>query len=392
MTPTDPRSRPGAGEGKPGGGPWQGAATPPAGSLTQVDGLLVGHATDREGLTGCTVVLCPEGATCAVDVRGGAPGTRETDLLGAGRLVQQVHAVCLAGGSAFGLAAAHGVMTWLEERGYGFDTGVARVPIVPAAILFDLAVGDPRARPDAAMGYAACQAASREPVVEGSVGAGTGAVIGTILGPAGARKGGVGSAARFLPNGWTVAALVVLNCYGGVRDPETGRWLVGPPPALSATAWPGAQEGQRGAGPAEAGPAGGPSGAGRDAGTGTSGAGGPHGGGPGSGEARPGYAGRHTTLAVVATDAPLPRDDLYRIAQVAQTGLARVIDPVHTWVDGDVVFALATGRRPGTPTMDDRMAIAATAAHVTATAALRAALCAESLGGIPAVAGGDASR
>ena len=132
-----------------------------AGSLTQVEGILVGHATDRQGLTGCTVVLCPEGATCSVDVRGGAPGTRETDLLGPGRLVQQVHAVCLAGGSAFGLAAAQGVMTWLEERGYGFDTGVARVPIVPAAILFDLAVGDPRARPDAAMGYAACQAASR---------------------------------------------------------------------------------------------------------------------------------------------------------------------------------------------------------------------------------------
>ncbi|PZN08726.1 MAG: peptidase S58 family protein, partial [Bacillota bacterium] len=127
------------------------------GGLTDVAGLRVGHATDREGVTGCTVVLCPEGARCAVDVRGGAPGTRETDLLGMGRLVQEVHAICLAGGSAFGLAAADGVMCWLEERGIGFDVGVARVPIVPAAILFDLAVGDPRARPDAAMGYAACE-------------------------------------------------------------------------------------------------------------------------------------------------------------------------------------------------------------------------------------------
>lgn len=355
-----------------------------AGSLTQVEGILVGHATDRQGLTGCTVVLCPEGATCAVDVRGGAPGTRETDLLGPGRLVQQVHAVCLAGGSAFGLAAAQGVMTWLEERGYGFDTGVARVPIVPAAILFDLAVGDPRARPDAAMGYAACEAASREPVVEGSVGAGTGAVVGAVMGPAGLRKGGVGSAGRFLPNGWTVAALVVLNCYGGVRDPETGRWLVGPPPEPTAPGWPGAEPGRRprrtgtkADGRPSADPAGADAGEGRGPGRGPGG----HGGGA------PGV-GRHTTLAVVATDAALPRDDLHRIAQVAQSGLARVVDPVHTWVDGDTVFALATGRRGGVPTLDDRMALAAAAAQVTAAAALRAVLQAEPLGGIAAVAAG----
>ncbi|WP_243149777.1 P1 family peptidase [Thermaerobacter sp. PB12/4term] len=311
------------------------------GTLTRVEGLWVGHASDPEGLTGCTVILCPEGVACAADVRGGAPGTRETDLLGPGRLVQQVHGICLAGGSAFGLAAAQGVMAWLEERGYGFDTGVARVPIVPAAILFDLAVGDPRARPDAAMGYAACQAASREPVQEGSVGAGTGAVIGMVMGPQGARKGGVGSAARFLPAGWTVGALVVLNCYGGVRDPASGRWLVGPPPVVSTPSWPGAAEG-----------------------------------GPGL---------SHTTLVVVATDAPLARDDLYRVAQVAQTGLARVIDPVHTWVDGDVVFALSTARHRQAPDMAGRMALAVAAAQVTAEAALRAALRATPLGGIPVV-------
>ncbi|MFS8639610.1 MAG: P1 family peptidase [Symbiobacteriaceae bacterium] len=312
------------------------------GGLTDVAGLRVGHATDREGVTGCTVVLCPEGARCAVDVRGGAPGTRETDLLGMGRLVQEVHAICLAGGSAFGLAAADGVMCWLEERGIGFDVGVARVPIVPAAILFDLAVGDPRARPDAAMGYAACEAASTGPVAEGSVGAGTGAVVGTILGPAGMRKGGVGTASLQTAGGWTVAALVVLNCYGGVRDPGTGSWLVGPPPAGGSAppvAWPG--------------------------------------------------AGTNTTLVVVATDAPLDRDRLQRVAQVAQAGLARVVVPVHTFLDGDVAFALATGRRGGEPGPADLLAIADAAADLVERAALRAVRTAESLAGVPRATPGD---
>ncbi|HEY8393170.1 MAG TPA: P1 family peptidase [Thermaerobacter sp.] len=310
------------------------------GGLTDVAGVWVGHATDRDGATGCTVVLCPDGARCAVDVRGGAPGTRETDLLGPGRLVQEVHAICLAGGSAFGLAAADGVMRWLEERGVGFDTGVVRVPIVPAAILFDLAVGDPRARPDAAMGYAACEAASSGPVAEGSVGAGTGAVVGTILGPAGARKGGVGTASLRTGGGWTVAALVVLNCYGGVRDPATGRWLVGPPPTGAvAPVWPG--------------------------------------------------AGTNTTLVVVATDAPLDRDRLQRVAQVAQTGLARVVIPVHTLLDGDVAFALATGRRAGEPGPADLLAIADAAAELVERAALRAVRTAEPLAGVPRATEGD---
>lgn len=307
-----------------------------AGGLTDVAGIRVGHATDRRGATGCTVVLCPDGARCAVDVRGGAPGTRETDLLGPGRLVQEVHAICLAGGSAFGLAAADGVMRWLEERGIGFDTGVARVPIVPAAILFDLAVGDPRARPDAAMGYAACEAASPGPVAEGSVGAGTGAVVGSILGPAGARKGGVGTASLRTAGGWTVAALVVLNCYGGVRDPSTGRWLVGPPPAAGSAepvGWPG--------------------------------------------------AGTNTTLVVVATDAPLDRDRLYRIAQLAQAGLARVVAPVHTLLDGDIAFALATGRRAGEPGPAELLALGDAAAELVARAALRAVREAEPLAGVP---------
>lgn len=303
------------------------------GSLTDVAGLQVGHATDLKGVTGCTVVLCPEGARCAVDVRGGAPGTRETDLLAPGRLVQQVHALCLAGGSAFGLAAADGVMRWLEERGYGFDVGVAKVPIVPAAILFDLGVGDPRAHPDAAMGYAACEAASEGPVVEGSVGAGTGAVVGAALGAAGRRKGGVGTASRRLANGWSVGALVVLNCYGGVRDPATGRWLVGPPPSTVLPAWPG--------------------------------------------------AGTHTSLLVVATDAVLERDALSRVAQVAHAGLARVVMPLHTWLDGDVAFALATGRRQPAPDLGDLLAIAAAAADVTECAALRAVRAAQPLAGIP---------
>ena len=186
--------------------------------ITAVPGIRVGHATDLMGLTGCTVVLCEKGAVGGVDQRGGAPGTRETDLLRPMHLVQEVHAVLLAGGSAFGLVAADGVMRYLEERGVGFDTRVAKVPIVPAAILFDLDLGDPQARPDAAMGYAACQAASNGPVAEGNVGAGTGATAGKILGPGQAMKSGLGRAAVNLGSGLVVGALVAVNPFGDVVD------------------------------------------------------------------------------------------------------------------------------------------------------------------------------
>ncbi|MGC8872950.1 MAG: P1 family peptidase, partial [Chloroflexia bacterium] len=198
------------------------------GSITDVPGIRVGHATDERAWTGCTVVLCEQGATVGVAVRGGAPGTRETDLCRpAHPLVTQAHAVLLSGGSAFGLAAAEGVVRYLRERGIGYETGVARVPIVPAAILFDLAVGDPAAYPDAAMGYAACQAASDGPVPEGNVGAGTGATVGKMLGLQRCMKGGLGSASADLGGGVHVGALIAVNCLGDVIDPKTGEIIAG---------------------------------------------------------------------------------------------------------------------------------------------------------------------
>ena len=189
-------------------------------TITHIPGLLVGHTTDWEALTGCTVILTPGGAVASVDVRGAAPGTRETDLLRPENLVERVHAVVLAGGSAFGLAAADGVMRWLHERGYGFDTGIARVPIVPAAILYDLAVGRPDVWPDAAAGYRACQDANDGPVVQGRVGAGVGATVAKIRGMGGAKPGGLGSIALELPGGGVVAALVVVNAVGEIVNPE----------------------------------------------------------------------------------------------------------------------------------------------------------------------------
>ncbi len=198
------------------------------GSITDVPGISAGHADNQQARTGCTVVLCgDEGAVAGVDVRGGAPGTRETDLLEPAALVERVHAVVLSGGSAFGLDAACGVMRFLEERGIGFDARVARVPIVPSAVIFDLAVGDPNTRPDARMGYRACENASRDPLPEGQVGAGAGASIGKLLGPENASPGGVGTASAKVPGGACVGALVVVNAFGDVVDPDTGRILAG---------------------------------------------------------------------------------------------------------------------------------------------------------------------
>ncbi|MFN2226836.1 MAG: P1 family peptidase, partial [Anaerolineae bacterium] len=197
-------------------------------AITDVPGIRVGHATNREAMTGCTVVLCPkDGAVGGVDQRGGSPGTRETDLLRPMHLVQRVHAVLLSGGSAFGLDAAGGVVHWLEEQGIGYDTGVARVPIVPAAILNDLKVGRADVRPDAAMGYAACQAAGEGPVAEGSVGAGTGCTVGTILGHGRASKAGLGTASVDLGGGLVVGAIVAVNAFGDVVDPRSGQILAG---------------------------------------------------------------------------------------------------------------------------------------------------------------------
>ncbi|MCS7179613.1 MAG: P1 family peptidase [Anaerolineae bacterium] len=315
------------------------------GGLTDVPGIRVGHATDPVGLTGCTVVLCEEGAVGGVDQRGGAPGTRETDLLRPMHLVEKVHAVLLTGGSAFGLAAADGVVRYLEERGVGFDTGVAKVPIVPAAVIFDLNLGDPAARPDAAMGYAACQAATDGPVPEGNVGAGTGASAGKVLGITRAMKTGVGSAAVHLGDGLVVAALMVVNPFGNVVDPQTGQILAGVrPPDMECPADPLIllrffYE---------------------------------------QGLLRP-FPATNTVIGVVATNARLSKEAANKVAQMAQDGVARAVRPAHTMFDGDTLFALATGEKPA-----DISLVGAFAAEVVAQAVARAATTAENAGGLPA--------
>ncbi len=316
-----------------------------SGSLTDVPGIRVGHTTDPVGLTGCTVVLCEEGAIGGVDQRGGAPGTRETDLLRPMHLVERVHAVLLTGGSAFGLAAADGVVRYLEERGVGFDTGVAKVPIVPAAVIFDLNLGDPAARPDAAMGYAACQAATDGPVPEGNVGAGTGASAGKLLGIARAMKTGIGSTAVHLGDGLVVAALMVVNPFGNVVDPRSGLILAGvrlpdmERPADPLLLMQFFYE---------------------------------------KGLLRPSPA-TNTVIGVVATNARLSKEEVNKVAQMAQDGVARAVRPAHTMFDGDTLFALATGEKPV-----DVNVVGAFAAEVVAQAVARAAKTAESAGGLPA--------
>ncbi|MEA3375108.1 MAG: P1 family peptidase [Chloroflexota bacterium] len=312
-------------------------------TITAVGGIEVGQVTDPEGLTGCTVVLCRKGAVGGVDQRGGAPGTRETDLLRPLHMVEKVHGVLLAGGSAFGLAAADGVMRYLEEQGIGFQTGVASVPIVPAAILFDLAVGNPEARPDAAMGYAACVAASEGPVAEGAVGAGTGTAVGAILGPEWATKSGLGSAALSLGGGLIVGALVAVNAFGDVIDPETGEILAGArSPATNEFA--DTLEVMRNVG---------------------------CGGAP-----RPGS---NTVIGVVATNADLTKEEANKVAQMAQDGIARTVRPAHTMVDGDTLFALATGEIPS-----DVNLVGAYGTEAVAQAVVRAVKMAEGAGGLPA--------
>lgn len=321
-------------------------------SLTAVDGLRVGHWTDAHALTGCTVVLCDGGAIGGVDVRGGGPGTRETDLLAPGRLVERVDAVLLTGGSAFGLAAADGVMRFLEERGIGFDTGVARVPIVPAAVIFDLAVGDAAVRPGSDQGYKACQAATNEPVAEGNVGAGTGATVGKWAGMQFAMKAGLGSSALTVPGGGMVGALVVANAVGDVVDPLTGRLVAG------------AYD--------------------RDEGSFVTRPAAPPGVSPGT------FPSANTVIAVVATDVGLSKEGVHKVAQMAHDGIARTVYPAHTPWDGDTVFALSTGKHAGA-TGTSRVAemervglIGALAAEALSLAMLRAVRAARDAGGYPA--------
>jgi len=310
------------------------------GTITDVPGIKVGHYTDLIAATGCTVVLCEQGATAGVEVRGAAPGTRETDLLRPGHLVQEIHAVLLAGGSAFGLDAASGVMKYLEEQGCGFDTGVSKVPLVPAAILFDLALGDPSVRPDAQAGYQACLAASAGPVHEGNVGAGTGATVGKLLGTGQAMKGGVGTASERIGEGITVGAVVAVNCFGDVVDWRTGETLAG------------ARK--------------------------------PGGGYLNTAEAIKGnltptaLAFTNTTIGVLATDARLSKEEANRVAQLAGNGYAYAIRPT-TMLDGDTLFVISTGDR-----RSDVSAVGAAGAEVIAEAIARAVKHAQSLFGVPA--------
>ena len=315
--------------------------TAPAGSITDVAGLRVGHCTDTRRPTGCTVILTPEGAVAGVDVRGAAPGTRETELLSPLTAVEHVHALLLSGGSAFGLDAAGGVMRWLDERGFGVQVGPARVPIVPAAILFDLWIGDASIRPDAASGYAACEVASSAPVTEGNVGAGTGAAVGKLFGIERAMRGGIGSASVTV-GGITVGALVAVNAIGDVIDPTTGRVVAGARTADGTALFGTMQALLRGEVPA------------------------------------PLQAGMATTIGVVATDAVLTKAQANKMAQMAHDGLARTINPVHTMTDGDTLFALATGASGRTASLT---LIGALGAEVMATAVLRAVRAATRLSG-----------
>jgi L-aminopeptidase/D-esterase-like protein len=294
--------------------------------ITAVPGILVGHSTNPDALTGCTVVLCPVGTVGSGDVRGGAPGTRETDLLRPGMLVEEVHAVLLTGGSAFGLAAAEGVMRFLEERGIGVDTGPARVPIVPAAVLFDLDVGDPAVRPGPQEGLTACLAAGPE-VAEGNVGAGTGATVAKLRGWAGAVKGGLGTAA-VVEGDLVVGALAAVNALGEIVS-EDGSVLAGS--RL----------------PEEA------------------------------GQQPPG--GTNTTLVVVATTARLSRERAHLLAQASHEGIAAAVRPSHTRYDGDTVFTLATGSVEA-----DQRRVEDLAIGVVAESIRRGVLAATSAGGVPA--------
>ncbi len=315
-----------------------------SGYLTDVGGLSVGHVTDPIGLTGCTVILCDAAMTGGVDVRGSATGTREIELLRPTHLIRHVHAVLLAGGSAFGLDAAAGVVRYLEEHGRGYDIMIARVPIVPAAILMDLGLGDPGARPDAEMGYRACADSTDGTFDRGVVGAGTGATVGKILGMAQAMKGGLGTACIEMRGGIKVGAIVAVNALGDVRDPSTGKIIAGA----------------------------------RDPG------------GAGFLDTEKALAGdlssaitgfSNTVIGLVATNARLDKEETNVVARMASGGISRCVTPAHTSFDGDVVFALSAA---GSGLFAPASAVGATAARAMSLAIMDATLSAEGAGGVPA--------
>ena len=308
--------------------------------ITDIPGIRVGHDTNLEAATGCTVILCDTVAVGGVDVRGGAPATRETELLHPLNLVEQVDAVVLTGGSAYGLDAASGVMRYLEEQGLGYDTGVARVPIVPAAAIFDLGFGSANVRPDAEAGYQACKNATAEPVVQGNIGAGTGATVGKMAGPSFMMKGGLGSASTLLSDGTLVGALVVVNALGDIIDPQTQKVVAG-------------ARNPAGHGFLAANPFG------------------------------------NTTIAVVATNASLTKGQTNKIAQMAHDGIAQTIRPAHTMFDGDTIFGLAMGPKlqimtNSTIAASQVSTIGAAAATTLARAIIKAVRHATELHGVPA--------
>ncbi len=307
--------------------------------ITDIPGIRVGHDTKLEAGTGCTVILCDTPAVGGVDVRGGAPATRETDLLHPMHLVEEVHAVLLTGGSAYGLDAASGVMRYLEERNVGYDVGVARVPIVPAAAIFDLGFGSAKIRPDAAAGYRACEQATAEAVTQGNVGAGTGATVGKMAGPVFMMKGGLGSASTHLDDGTLVGAIVAVNASGDVIDPQTQQVIAGARNPLGSFIFSN-----------------------------------PFG---------------NTTIAVIATSASLSKEATNKVAQMAHDGLAQVLRPAHTMFDGDTVFSLALGpgletKRDPETTASQVSRIGAAATTTLARAIVKAVRHATDLHGVPA--------
>lgn len=321
-------------------------------AITDVAGIKVGHFTDARRPTGCTVILCEEGATAGVDVRGAAPGTRETDLLDPVNTVQQIHAVVLSGGSSFGLDTATGVMRYLEEKGIGIQTAAAKIPIVPAAIIYDLSLGDAKIRPNAEAGYKACHAATTSTPTEGNIGAGTGATVGKLFGLSRAMKGGLGTASIKLTAektnaALTVGAIVVVNAIGDVYDPQTGKVIAGARTKDGKALLNAMNAILRGE------------------------------------PLPPLLGGTATTIGVVATDARLNKVQANKIAQMAHDGLARTINPIHTTGDGDAIFAIATGKsaRPANVTL-----IGALAAEAMAQAVVRAVRAAGSVADLPSAA------
>jgi L-aminopeptidase/D-esterase-like protein len=304
-------------------------------------GIRIGHASDFRGLTGCTVILAEGGAVCGVDVRGAASGSRELAPCLPGHLVERIHAILLAGGSAFGLDAARGVMQYLESRGVGFRAGPHRIPIVPAAVVFDLNLGRASARPDANMARQACRRATTM-VGEGSLGAGTGATVGKLFGIAQATKGGVGFASMKLPRGVSVQALAVVNAFGDVIDPRRGEIIAGARLAPGSARFADTEKQMF------------------------------------LGKTRRAFGTTNTTLVVVMSNAALDKVQAGQVAVMAQDGMARAIRPVHTQFDGDLVFALSVGQKRA-----DLNALGTAAAEVTAGAIVRAVRTARGLGGVP---------